>query len=165
VSAYVLDEQNSGDIVVPASLGEFPKTIGTIEGRGSGGSNRFCAELGADNPACDTIDVSLTAEAKLPPTYGFHRYLTLSVQIPGPPPRSTLTLPSPDVDAIFVLTEGAVYEQFAVTGGSVTVHIEKGELVVDLEAVAMTSDGETISLHDGRYALTNGRYEEICQLD
>jgi hypothetical protein len=162
---YTLDEQNSGEIVAPVSLGHFPKTVEPNGGPECNGSNLFCAEHGADSPTCDTICISLNAKAHLPPTYGEPRYLTLDVRIPGPPPKTTLTLPSPNVDATFVLSEGALYEEFAVTSGSVTVHIKQGELVVEVEATATTPAGETISVHNGRYALVNGRYEAYCQQD
>ncbi len=76
-----------------------------------------------------------------------------------------MTLPNPGVEAMFTLQEGTRFEVFPVTGGSVTPHIKVGEFTVEVEATATTPDGETISVHNGRYALVNFRPITSCQQD
>lgn len=170
------DRQTTGELVVPVSLGYFPPMVDNRNEVSSecGEGNSICLKEGPNAPGCEAICIELktSGQIPLPPTYKNPVELSLIVRIPGRPPKTTLTLPQPGVEAVFQRTEpppyydrGTRYDEFPVTGGSVTAHLEQGEFVVDVEAMATTPEGETISVRNGRYALVNFGTVTTCQQD
>lgn len=153
---YTVDPVFSGQVVAPESWGLESTVYPGPEWSFSGGDPRLCARDGGHGPSCDSLGMDFRVNPRDPKS---NRRLFFLMQLKGPPPTTALTLPHPDVAAAFY-TEP--YAEFVVTSGTVSVAIKKDQFDAAIDVASTTPEGETIAIHNGRFAMLNGRHGTMC---